>query len=111
MKKTATHCAAGEKAALQQAQADRERRHQQVAQALESEVGLLTRQLEQLARERVALDSRLKELSTQASHKTSQLSQELASRERLVENLAAQLRLDPVAFAGLPEGLAVAAAA
>jgi lipoyl(octanoyl) transferase len=29
----------------------------------------------------------------------------------LVENLAAQLRLDPVAFAGLPEGLAVAAAA
>jgi curved DNA-binding protein CbpA len=81
--------AASEKTFLQQAQAERERQHQQARLALDAEVSLLTQQLEQLARERTVLDARIKEQATTANQKTAQLSQELASRERLVENLAA----------------------
>ena len=81
--------AAGEKAALQRAQAERDRQQQQAYQALEAEIGRLRQQLEQLARERVALDRELKDQATEASQKTSRLTEELATRERLVENLAA----------------------
>jgi curved DNA-binding protein CbpA len=70
-------------------QAERDREHQQARVALEAEVNRLTEQLAQLARERVALDNQLREQASEASQKTTHLAQELASRERLVENLAA----------------------
>jgi curved DNA-binding protein CbpA len=81
--------ATAEKAFLQQQQAERERDHQRVRQELEAEISRLSGQLEQLVRERTALDVQLHEQATQASRKTTALAQELASRERLVENLAA----------------------
>jgi curved DNA-binding protein CbpA len=81
--------AAAERSFLQQQQAERERDHQQTRQDLEAEISRLTGQLEQLVRDRAALDVQLRDQATQASRKTTQLAQELASRERLVENLAA----------------------
>lgn len=81
--------AAGEHAHLVQTQTAREREHQQARVALEAEVNRLSGQLADLARERVALDNQMREQSTQATQKTAHLTQELASRERLVENLAA----------------------
>jgi curved DNA-binding protein CbpA len=81
--------ATGEKVFLQQERAERERHHEQERQELEAEIGRLTGQLEHLVRERAALDTQLREQATQANQKTILLAQELASRERLVENLAA----------------------
>jgi curved DNA-binding protein CbpA len=78
-----------EKAVLQQEQAERDQAHEQERQVLQSEIDRLTRQIEQMAREQVALDARIKEQQTKASKKATKLAQELATQERLVENLAA----------------------
>jgi curved DNA-binding protein CbpA len=77
-----------EHGALQQEHAELQRVHQQERRTLEAEMARLTHQLEQLARERVTLESRLQEQAKQSSRKTAQLEQDVASRERLVENLA-----------------------
>jgi curved DNA-binding protein CbpA len=81
--------AAEEKSSLLQEQSRREQGHQQERLAMEAEVERLTHQLEQLVRERLDLDGKLKEQQRRANKKTAQLSQELANQERLVENLAA----------------------
>lgn len=78
-----------EKASLQRDLDDRERAFRSERQALEAEAKILTLQLEQLARERMTLDQLLKDQLAQANSKAAQLTQELASRERFVENLAA----------------------
>lgn len=77
-----------EQVAVRQAQTEHERQQQQARQALEAEKELLTRQLEQMARDRVGLDHALQEQATASSQKMAQLAAELAGRERLVENLA-----------------------
>jgi curved DNA-binding protein CbpA len=77
-----------ERAALQREHAELQRVFQQERRALDAELERLTRQLEQLARERVTLETRLNEQAKQSSRKTAQLEQDLASRDRLVENLA-----------------------
>jgi curved DNA-binding protein CbpA len=86
--RTRLESALEEKAAVLNDQAAREQSYQQERQVLAAEVARLTQQLEQLARERVALDGQLKDQQRKANKKATQLAQELAHQERLVENLA-----------------------
>jgi curved DNA-binding protein CbpA len=78
-----------DKAGLQQEQAERDHAFQQERQALQAEIDQLTRQLEQMAREQVAMDGQLKEQQTKDGRKAAKLAQQLAKQERLVENLTA----------------------
>lgn len=86
--RTRYEAAITEQVAVRQAHGEQERQQQQARLTLEAEKELLTRQLEQMARERVALDHAAQEQASAAMQKTVQLAAELASRERLVENLA-----------------------
>ena len=81
--------ALADKSSLQQEQSEREQFYLQERQALQSEVERLSRQLEEMARGQVGMEARLKEQQTKASKKAAKLAQELATQERLVENLAA----------------------
>ena len=81
--------ALADKSALQQAQSEREQSYQQERQSLQSEIDRLSRQVEEMVRGQVALETRLKEQQNKANKKAAKLAQELATQERLVENLAA----------------------
>jgi curved DNA-binding protein CbpA len=81
--------ALADKSALQQEQSEREQSYQQERQSLQTEIDRLSRQLEEMVRGQVALEARLKEQQTKANKKAAKLAQELATQERLVENLAA----------------------
>jgi curved DNA-binding protein CbpA len=78
-----------EKALLQQAQADRQLVYEQEQQALQAVIDRLTHQLERLAQEQAAKDGQTKEQQSKANKKAARLAQQLATQERLVENLAA----------------------
>lgn len=81
--------ALADKSALQQEQSERDQNYLQERQSLQSEIDRLSRQLEEMARAQVALEARLKEQQTKANKKAAKLAQELATQERLVENIAA----------------------
>lgn len=81
--------ALAEKSVFQQEQVEREHAYLQERQALQAEIDRLSRQQEEMARGQVALEARLKEQQTKANKKAAKLAQELATQERLVENLAA----------------------
>ena len=81
--------ALADKSVLQQEQSEREQSFLQERQTLQSEIDGLGRQLEEMARGQVGMEARLKEQQTKANKKAAKLAQELATQERLVENLAA----------------------
>lgn len=76
-----------EKQALQAEMAERERSWREERHTLDAERSLVTLQLEELARERVTFEHLLKDQLVQANHKAQRLSQELATRERLLETI------------------------
>lgn len=78
-----------ERAALLQAQADRETAVGSDRVALAAEVERLKAELAQLVRDHVALHGKLREQQAKANRKAAKLSEDLANQERLVENLAA----------------------
>ena len=78
-----------DKSVLQQEHSEREQSFLQERQALQSEIDRLSRQLEDMARGQVGMEARLKEQQSKANKKAAKLAQELATQERLVENLAA----------------------
>ncbi len=81
--------ALAEKSVIQQEQSEREQNYLQERQSLQAELDRLRGQLEEMARAQVAFDVRLKEQQTKANKKAAKLAQELATQERLVENIAA----------------------
>lgn len=81
--------ALADKSVLQQEQSEREQSFLQERQALQSEIDRLSHQMEEMARGQVGMEARLKEQQTKANKKAAKLAQELATQERLVENLAA----------------------